>query len=143
MASSSFHLSIVLPTRKVFEGSVSEVVLPAYDGEVGILPNHESFVGILGTGPLKYIHEGKDYWLAISSGVFKVSGQSLSVLAESAEKGEELSDENVKGSSAKIHELEAELAKKSEFTNEAQSVSIRLQRERARLEVYRRTNLLN
>jgi F-type H+-transporting ATPase subunit epsilon len=137
----SFHLSIVLPTKKVFEGTVTEVVLPAHDGEAGILPKHENFVGILGTGPLKYIHQGEDFWLAISSGIYKVSGPNLTILAEFAERGEEI--DHVEDSSARIKEFEAEYAKQSGFTPEAKAISIRLQRERARLEVYRRTKILN
>jgi F-type H+-transporting ATPase subunit epsilon len=137
----SYHLSIVLPTRKVFEGEVTEVILPAHDGETGILPNHENFVGILGTGALKYIHQGKDYWLAVSSGIYKVSGNRLSILAELAERGEDLKE--LTDAPAVIRELETEIGRKDSFAPETQELILRLRRERARLEVYRRTNLLN
>lgn len=137
----TFHLSIVLPTKKVFEGVVTEVVLPAHDGEAGVLPHHENRVGILGTGALKYIHNNEDFWLVVSSGVYKVTGTSLTILAELAEKGEDL--DNLEEAPAKIRDLEQELAKKDGFTTEAEAITIRLQRERARLEVYRRTKILN
>lgn len=135
-----FSLSIVLPTKKMFEGSVSEVVLPAYDGEVGVLPHHENFVGILGSGPLKYIHEGKDYWLAISSGIYKVIDGKLTILAELAERGEDL---NIDDSLEKIKRLEEELARLSQFTPEAKQTATEILREKARIEVYRRTHVLN
>ncbi len=136
----SFHLSIVLPTKKVFDGEVTEMVLPAHDGEVGVLPKHENFVGILGTGPLKYIHHGKDYWFVVSSGVFKVVNGKVAVMAEYVEPGENVDPDPIP---PKIKALEAELAKQSEFTGEFEAVSMELQREKAKLEVHRRTHLLN
>ncbi len=141
MAGDSFHLSIVLPTKKVFEGDVTEVILPAFDGETGVLPRHENFIGILGAGALKYVHQGKDYWLSVSSGIFKVVGGKLSIVAEYALRGDDIKE--IETTPARIKELEAELAKASEYVDGAQGVQTELAREKAKLEVYRRTHLLN
>jgi F-type H+-transporting ATPase subunit epsilon len=141
MAQEAFHLSIVLPTKKVFEGEVSEVILPAFDGETGILPKHENFIGVLGAGALKYVHQGKDFWLAVSSGIFKVVDGKLSVVAEYVVKGEEIKE--IEDAPGLIKSLEDKLAKGSSFDGDAAAVQTELQQTRAKLEVYRRTHLLN
>ena len=141
MATQTFPLSISLPTAKLFEGNVSTILLPAHDGEVGVLPDHENFVGLLGSGALKYVHEGKDYWLAVSSGIFNVLNGKLSVIAEYAVKGEDI--KNIEESPTLIKSLEDQLAKGSSFAEDSMPVRVQLQRERAKLEVYRRTHVLN
>lgn len=138
MAATSFSLSISLPTSKLFDGNVTTILLPAHDGEVGVLPDHENFVGLLGSGALKYVHNGKDYWLAVSSGIFSVLNGKLSVLAEYAIKGEDI--KNLEESPQLIKSLEEKLAKEN---SDGDDVRIQLQRERAKLEVYRRTHVLN
>jgi F-type H+-transporting ATPase subunit epsilon len=141
MAAASFPLSISLPTSKLFDGNVTTILLPAHDGEVGVLPDHENFVGLLGSGALKYVHNGKDYWLAVSSGIFNVLNGKLNVIAEYAIKGEDI--KNIEESPALIKSLEEQLAKGGTVADDADPIRIQLQRERAKLEVYRRTHVLN
>lgn len=141
MAAASFPLSISLPTSKLFDGNVTTILLPAHDGEVGVLPDHENFVGLLGSGALKYVHNGKDYWLAVSSGIFNVLNGKLNVIAEYAIKGEDI--KNIEESPALIKSLEEQLAKGGSVADDADPIRIQLQRERAKLEVYRRTHVLN
>ncbi|HLU49724.1 MAG TPA: ATP synthase F1 subunit epsilon [Planctomycetota bacterium] len=45
--------TITTPERKVFEGPVESVVVPAVDGELGILPRHAPLVAVLGYGELR------------------------------------------------------------------------------------------
>jgi len=141
MAAASFQLSISLPTTTLFSGSVTNILLPAHDGEVGVLPDHENYLGLLGSGALKYVHDGKDYWLAVSSGIFNVLSGKLSVVAEYAIKGEDIKD--IEETPALIKSLEEQLAKSSSFPEDSTPVRVQLQRERAKLEVYRRTHVLN
>ena len=141
MAAASFPLSISLPTAKLFDGNVTTILLPAHDGEVGVLPEHENFVGLLGSGALKYVHNGKDYWLAVSSGIFNVLNGKLNVIAEYAIKGEDI--KNIEESPALIKSLEEQLARGGAVADDADPIRIQLQRERAKLEVYRRTHVLN
>ena len=80
-----FHVTIMTAGDELFNGTVSELVLPAHDGQVGILAHHENFVGLLGTGLLKAVKGSNDYWLMVSCGVFEVLDGEVVVLAQSAE----------------------------------------------------------
>ena len=140
MASSRFHLEILTPGKRLVETEVSEVVLPAHDGEVGVLAGHEDFIGVLGTGTLKYVENGNDYWLMISSGIFEVQSGKLTILAELGETADSL---DPKQSQEKADSLEAELGKGNWYTEELRAILRQYDLEKARLEVHRRTNVVN
>lgn len=85
-------LSIVTPVRKlIFDQPVKEVTLPAFKGELNVLPGHSPLMTTLTTGVLKYSDdEGKTNTFAISWGYCEVVGQEVSILAETVEAAEEI-----------------------------------------------------
>lgn len=135
----TFNVEILTPKKKLLSEEVSEVVLPAYDGERGILANHEDFIGLLGTGPLKLLKDGNDYWCMVSSGVYEIKGGKLSIIAEVGEKAEEVN--GIENMSAKKSELEEKLEKLS--LDQGLGERKELAQIKARLEVHRRTELVN
>ena len=52
LASSVMQVSVISPEASMFDGEADAVVAPAFDGEVGILPNHAPFMTLLGEGTL-------------------------------------------------------------------------------------------
>ena len=134
----TFSFEIVSPTKRVLSTKVSEVVLPARDGEVGILGGHENFVGLLGTGALKYVSESNDSWLLVSSGTYQILGGKLVVTAEIVEDAKEL---DVESSRKRVGELEKELTAMSATEPQHAAKQLELSREKARLEVNRRMRL--
>ena len=66
-------VSVISPERVLFEGQVDSLVAPAFDGEVGILPQHAPMMTLLGKGELR-LGEG---W---SAGRFRVEGGFLQVV---------------------------------------------------------------
>lgn len=78
----SMTLRVVSPERVVYEGDARSLVAPAWDGRVGILPGHASFLTLLGEGPLR-IASGASGMLEyrISGGVLKVEANDVTVLA--------------------------------------------------------------
>ena len=134
----SFQLEIVGPTRKVVSQQVSEVVLPAHDGEVGVLGNHEDFVGLLGTGPLKYVSGGNDFWLMVSSGAYYVKSGALTIVAEQVEEPKDIAVEKTRDEFAALEKdiLDAEKANDAELRR-------KYLRAKARLDVYRRASEVN
>jgi F-type H+-transporting ATPase subunit epsilon len=68
-------VSVISPERVLFEGEVASVVAPAYDGEVGILPQHAPMMTLLGSGELRLGPGG-------SAGRFKVEGGFLQVVQD-------------------------------------------------------------
>ena len=136
------NVQILTPAKKLFAGKASEVVLPAYDGEFGVLAKHSDFIGVLGTGALKIVTSGDDYWFMLSSGVYQVKNGELTILAEIGETPESSAD--IETLKARMKELEAEMADFKDFSSERHAL---LKKEynqvRARVEVHRRTELVN
>ena len=135
-----FNLEILTPGKPLLKTTVSEVVLPAFDGEMGVLPGHEDFIGILGTGALKLVKDGDDYWFMVSSGVFEIKKGNLVLLAEFGEDGKNIND---KLALIKVKELEPLISNKSLFSDDFAHIKSELDRAKARLEVHRRTELVN
>ena len=136
--SKEFSLEILTPGRELLTTQVSEVVLPAYDGERGILANHEDFIGLLGTGAVKIVQDGDDYWFMVSSGVYEVKGGAVTLYAELAETADEVDPE---AAEKQVKELEQVFSKTSEFDPEKYPMQkLAFDRSRARLEVHHRTS---
>ena len=82
----AFRCDIVTPDREVFNGTVSGVVLPAHDGQIGILTNRAPLLVRLGTGSLTAtVANGGDQVFNVSGGVAQMKDNKLTVLTEKAE----------------------------------------------------------
>jgi F-type H+-transporting ATPase subunit epsilon len=89
-------LSIVTPESVTWEGEVDSLVVPAQDGQLGILPGHAPLLAQLAPGALQ-IRTGDDVKiLAVSGGFVEVFGGRVSVFAESAEMAEEIDSERAR-----------------------------------------------
>jgi F-type H+-transporting ATPase subunit epsilon len=86
----TFGLEIITPERVVVDEEVEGVVLSSPEGFYGILRNHAPFIGGLNIGVLKYRKEGMLHWVATDNGVFEMSGNKLLVMADAAERGEDI-----------------------------------------------------
>jgi len=116
MLPEAIQLVIVTPERQLLNFDVSEVTLPGADGELGVLPGHAPLITELGIGELSYrgAHEmvpspsaagGAEQefrpldWrphVAIIRGFAEVLGDRVTVLAETAERPEEIDIERAK-----------------------------------------------
>jgi F-type H+-transporting ATPase subunit epsilon len=92
MLPESIELVIVTPERQLLRQAVVEVTLPGGDGCLGILPGHAPLITELGIGELTYRPKGASEvgHLAIISGFAEVLGDRVTVLAETAERPEEI-----------------------------------------------------
>jgi F-type H+-transporting ATPase subunit epsilon len=86
----TIELEIATPERQLVHESVSEVQIPGKDGMLGILPGHAALLGLLGTGALAYTSGGRKRTLAIQGGFVEVLPDHVRVLADVAERGEEI-----------------------------------------------------
>lgn len=83
-------LEIVTPERQVVHEAVQEVQLPGRKGYLGILPGHAPLITELGLGELSY-RKGKDtFYLVAIHGYAEVLPDRVIVLAERAERAEEI-----------------------------------------------------
>lgn len=92
MLPESIELIIVTPERQLLREAVVEVTLPGAGGCLGILPGHAPLITELGIGELTYRTKSASEpgHLAIISGFAEVLGDRVTVLAETAERPEEI-----------------------------------------------------
>jgi F-type H+-transporting ATPase subunit epsilon len=84
------QLEVVTPERRVLAEAVDSVNVPGANGELGILPGHTPLISQLQTGVLSYAQGGTVHRLHVSGGFVEVNADRVSVLAEVAERPEEI-----------------------------------------------------
>ena len=87
---SSIRLDIVTAERLVFSEDVELIVAPGIDGQMGILPQHTPLMTMLQPGELLVRKEGGELRLAISGGFLEVRPDRVIVLADAAERADEI-----------------------------------------------------
>lgn len=121
MAERNITVEVVTPERLVFSEKTDFVVVPGIEGYLGILPLHAPIVSGLQIGVMKVITGGKETKLAISGGFMEVSNDKVVILADSAERGDEIdveraraakerAEQRLNSKSADIDVVRAELA---------------------------------
>jgi F-type H+-transporting ATPase subunit epsilon len=90
MLPDALTLEVVTPERAVVRESVAEVQLPGREGYLGILPGHTPLLTELATGALSYRQGAQTRRVAVSGGFAEVLPDRVIVLAESAERAEEI-----------------------------------------------------
>ena len=78
-------VSVISPERVLIEGEVESLVAPAYDGEVGILPQHAPMMTLLGRGELRLGPGGSGGRFQVNGGFLQVFRDQVRVVTESAE----------------------------------------------------------
>jgi len=84
------RLEVATPTRLVVSGEVDEVVVPGSEGSFGVLPGHAPLLSLVGTGEVMYRSGRDEHYLAVSGGFAEVGPTHVTILAESAERPEEI-----------------------------------------------------
>lgn len=84
------QLEVVTPERRVLSEAVDMVTVPGLGGELGILPGHTPLISQLQTGVLSYQKGGTTFQLHVSGGFVEIRDDQVSVLAEVAERPEEI-----------------------------------------------------
>jgi F-type H+-transporting ATPase subunit epsilon len=76
------QVTVIGPEASVFRGEADAVTAPAYDGQVGILPNHAPFMTLLGKGVLTVKHGGAEHRFTVQGGFLQVVSNRVRVVAE-------------------------------------------------------------
>jgi F-type H+-transporting ATPase subunit epsilon len=84
------QLDVITPERSVLSEAVDFVSVPGLGGELGILPGHTPLISQLQTGLLTYTQGATTERLLISGGFVEVNSDRVSVLADVAERPEEI-----------------------------------------------------
>ncbi len=86
-------LEVATPTRLVVAETVDEVVIPGREGYFGVLPGHAALLATLGVGELMYRQGNAQHHLALTGGFAEVRNDKVIVLAENAERPDEIDRE--------------------------------------------------
>jgi len=137
MLPDSIELIIVTPERQLLREKVVEVTLPGADGQLGVLPGHAPLITELGIGELTYRGQGgSEGTLAIISGFSEVLGDRVTVLAETAERPEEIDLSRAEEAKKRAEERLAAAASDPEI--DWARAAIALQRSLIRIQVARK-----
>ncbi len=86
----TIKFEVVTPDQMILSEDVDYVGVPGVQGQFGVLSNHIPFLSALAIGSLYYRKDGQVKYLFVSGGFAEVSPDSLTILAESAEKAEDI-----------------------------------------------------
>ena len=86
----SLQLHIVSADRALVKERVDEVEIPGSEGYFGVLPGHTPFLALLGAGELWYRQGQEKHYLAIAFGFAEVLPEQVTILAQIAERPEEI-----------------------------------------------------
>jgi F-type H+-transporting ATPase subunit epsilon len=86
----TMHVEVVTAERELYSGEADVVIAPGTEGELGILPRHAALLTTLKVGEMLIRLGGAEEPLFVSGGFLEVSNNSVIVLAETAERAEEI-----------------------------------------------------
>lgn len=88
----TFGLKIIASDKVFYEGRCRKLIIPAPDGEKGILANHENMVIAIVVGTAKVQLAGEDEWkdLAVGSGFAEIVNNRVTLLVDTAERPEDI-----------------------------------------------------
>ena len=86
----TFQLEIVTPEKMVVNEAAEEAQIPGLNGYLGILPGHAPLISELGVGVITYRAGGVTKNLAVAWGFAEVLQDKVTILAETAERPEEI-----------------------------------------------------
>jgi F-type H+-transporting ATPase subunit epsilon len=129
------NFEITTPEKVVYSDQIDEVVLPTPNGEIGILANHIPLVSLLSAGEIR-VKKGDDVtYMAVSGGFIEVRPDKVIVLADTAERAEEIDEAKAEEARKKAQELSKE---KRADVREFAALSAKIEKELARLKVAKR-----
>lgn len=128
-------LEVVTPERQLLSQQVDEVIAPGSEGEFGVLPGHCHFLSTLRIGELRYRIDGQTHSMAVLWGFAEVTPTRVTVMAEVAEKSEDI---DVERATAKVVEAERRL-QAGGLPSEVKEAQISLEKARLRKKIAERT----
>lgn len=129
-----FKLDIVTPERLVYSEDVDVVTIPTIEGEIGILANHTPIVSVIASGELKIKKDGEVNYIAITGGFVQFMKNKATILADAAERADEIDIERAEKARERARKL---LSEKKDTVSQAETFAA-LQRSLIRIKVAQR-----
>jgi F-type H+-transporting ATPase subunit epsilon len=127
-------LEVVTPDKLLLSKQVDEVIAPGAEGEFGVLPGHCHFLSSLTIGELRYRVGDATEYMSVLWGFAEVTPKKVTVLAEVAEKAEDI---DVERAAAKVAEAEKRL-EMGGLPSELKEAQISLEKARLRKKIAER-----
>lgn len=100
----TFQLEIVTPAKLVVKEAAEEAQIPGSSGYLGILPGHAPLITELGVGAITYQASGTTHTLSVAWGFAEVLPDKVTILAEAAERPQEIDVERAQKSKDRAEE---------------------------------------
>lgn len=85
-------LEIITAEQQIYGDEVEMVVAPGVDGQLGILPHHAPLMTMLQPGEILIRKDGADTFMVVTGGFMEVLGNKVIILADAAERSEEIDE---------------------------------------------------
>ena len=128
------RLEIITAERVVYSDDVDVLIAPGVEGELGILPHHAPLMTIISPGEITVRKDGEDTYLAVSGGFLEVMANHVTILADAAERSDEIDEARVQEA---VRRAEERIRMRASDSDLERAVSA-LQRSQARLRVVQR-----
>ncbi|MBI2071283.1 MAG: ATP synthase F1 subunit epsilon [Elusimicrobia bacterium] len=100
-----FELTVVTPERITFQGKISSLILPAWEGSMGILPGHTPALVLIKEGVIRTQNEeGIEETMSVSGGFVEIGQRKATLFAETAELAQEIDEERARLALARAKE---------------------------------------
>jgi F-type H+-transporting ATPase subunit epsilon len=129
------NFKIATPERVVFKDEVDQITLPTKIGEITILPNHIPLISVLAPGEIKVRRGNSNFAMSVSGGFIEVQAEKVIVLADTAERAEEI--DIIRAEEAKKRAQEA-MSQKNMDAIEFAALAAQIEKEMARIRVGRK-----
>ncbi len=100
------QVTVITPERQVLDSPAVAVVVPAHDGELGVLRDRSPLVCELGIGQLRYTHDGQTRRLFIDGGFAEVLDNQVTVLTTRAVPAEQITAEVIATAAREVDALQ-------------------------------------
>ena len=127
----TLQLQIVTPDKRLVDDNASQVQIPGKSGYLGILPGHAPLITELMIGEISYNQGGKTHRLAVSWGFVEVLPDKVTILADTAERAEDIDVKRAQEAKVKAEEALRRAAADLDFD----ATLFALRRAEVRLEV--------
>jgi F-type H+-transporting ATPase subunit epsilon len=127
----TFQLEIVTPEKMVVKDVAEGIQIPGKDGYLGILPGHAPLITELAVGEISYRKDGQTYYLSVAWGFAEVLPDKVTILAETAERPQEIDVARARESKQRAEEALKNGKTEEDFTRAEDS----LKRAETRLDV--------
>lgn len=126
----SLTVDIVTPERSVYSGPATEVLVPGWDGQFDVLPEHTQYLSLLRGGVLDVAAPDGRKRFVIGRGFVEAGPERVTVLTDACTPVEAV---DVEAARSELAELEAELGKANSFEAGFEGLEERLEIARAKV----------